>query len=88
MEYSFRNWERRRRHLAPEADRVLPLVADTGTTGMTRQQLGHAVELDRDVLDQLLDGLQRSGLLSLTRENGVPVYRTTSGINRQPAPIS
>lgn len=75
MEYSFKSWEKRRRHLAPEADRVLPLIA--GSTGMTRKQIGNAVELDRDVLNQLLDGMVGMGLLTVAWDEGVPVYRTS-----------
>jgi hypothetical protein len=85
MDRSFTSWVRRRQRLdgvMPQADRVLPLVAGAGAAGMTRQQLGHAVRLDRDVLDQLLDGLVLSGLLSLTWESGVPVYRSASSIGK------
>lgn len=80
MEYSFTSWERRRRHLAPEADRILPLVASAGTVGMNKKQLGSAVYLDHETLDQLLAGLVEIGLLTVAWERGVPVYRAgTSG---------
>ncbi len=72
---SFTSWERRRRHLAPEAERILPLVAAAGTVGMNRFQLGNAVDLSRETLDQLLSGLVGIGLLTLALERGVPVYR-------------
>lgn len=71
---SFTSWERRR-HLAPEAERILPLFAAAGIAGMTRKQLGNAVDLDRDTLDQLLAGLAGSGLLTVAWKNGVPIYR-------------
>ena len=74
MEYSFTSWERKR-HLTPEADRILPLVAAAGSSGMTRHQLGNAVDLDRDTLDQLLAGLAGIGLLTVAWQNGVPIYR-------------
>lgn len=81
MEYSFTSWERRRRHLAPEADRVLPMIATAGMAGMSRKQIGNAVDLDRDVLTQLLDGLVGIGLLKAAAgSDGSPVYRTTSGV--------
>lgn len=76
---TFETWFRRHRslnHLAPEADKILPLVADAGETGMSRRQLGHALDLDRETVDELLDGLVRAGLLVVTYEDGLPVYRT------------
>lgn len=72
---SFKYRERRRRHLAPEADRILPLVAAAGTLGMNRKQIGSAVDLDRDVLAELLAGLVNIGLLTVAWEYGVPIYR-------------
>jgi len=75
MDLSFKSWERRR-HLAPEAERILPLIAGAG--GLSRKQLGHAVDLERDVLDDLLGGLVQAGLLTLSWEMGVPVYRSRS----------
>jgi len=47
MDYTFTTWERRRRKL-PESERLLPLLRAAGATGMTRQQVGNAVDLDRD----------------------------------------
>ena len=43
---------------------------------MNRKQLGHAVRLDREVLDELLAGYVQAGLLSVTHEAGTVVYRT------------
>ena len=82
MNHSFTSWVRHRHgkdDLTPEVDKVVPLVAAAGVVGMTRLQLGHAVRLDRAVLDELLDGLVRAGLLIVTWENGVPVFRTQNG---------
>lgn len=62
----------------PQADKVVPLIAGAGPDGIARRELGHAVRLDRQVLDELLAGLVRAGLLSVTWENGVPVYRSAS----------
>ena len=75
MDLSFKFWERQR-HLAPEAERILPLIAAAG--GLTRKQLGHAVDLERDVLDGLLGGLVSANLLTLAWEGGVPIYRSIS----------
>ncbi len=80
MDISFTSWERRRRHISPEPERILPLLKAAGTAGMTGKQLGAAVELDRDVLDELLAGLVSAGLLTLVRQGGGPVYRATTGI--------
>ena len=44
---------------------------------MNRGQLGGAVELDRDVLDELLAGLVGIGMLVVAWEDGLPVYRAT-----------
>lgn len=80
MVASFKTWEQRRR-LQPDADRLLPIIGAAGATGVSRRQLGHAVDLDRDVLDQLLSGLVEFGLLTLTTGAGGPVYRITSSIS-------
>jgi hypothetical protein len=53
----------------------MPLIAAAGTAGMNRQQIGNAVDLDRDVLDQLLAGLINIGLLTVAWKDGVPIYR-------------
>ena len=74
METSFKSWEWRR-HLTPEADRVLPLIASAWQAGMTRGQIGNVVGLDRDILDQLLAGMVQVGVLTVAWEDGVPVYR-------------
>ena len=79
MDISFPSWERRRRNIRPEPERILPLIAAAGTAGMTRRQLGHAVDLDRDVLDELLTGMVGVGLLTVTAGVGGPVYRTAGG---------
>lgn len=72
---SFKTWEKQRRHLAPEAERILPLVAAAGTAGMNRFQLGSAVDLNRETLDQLIAGLVGIGLLTVAWERGMPIYR-------------
>ena len=61
MEYSFHAWVHRRRHLSPAADRVLPLIVAAGEAGITRKELGHSLDLDRDTLEGLLAGLAGVG---------------------------
>ncbi len=76
MDNSFHAWVRRR-HLSPEADKVLPLIVAAGEAGITRKELGHALDLERDSVDRLLAGLAGVGLVSITWE-GAPVYRSIS----------
>jgi hypothetical protein len=77
---SFKSWEQRR-HFAPEAERILPLVVGAGTTGMTRKQLGNVIQLDREVMEELLAGMVEIGLLAVMWRDGMPVYRAgVSGI--------
>jgi len=77
MSISFTAWEQRRRSISPKADRILPLVKAAGAYRMTRRQIGHAVDLDRDVLDQLLNGLVSAGMLMSSRDARGPVYWAT-----------
>lgn len=87
MERTFNSWVRRRQRLdgiIPQADKVVPLVVGAGTAGMTPQQLGHVIKLDRAVLDELLDGLVRAGLLNVTWVNGSLVFRSASSTGHDP----
>lgn len=65
--------------MTPEADKIVPMIAAAGPSGMNRKQLGSAIDLERPVLDGLLAGFVQAGLLTFGRENGVPVFRTQSG---------
>ena len=75
MEYNFTSWQKRRRHLAPEADRILPLVVAARTAGMSRVQIGNAIALDQEVLNELLAGMVQIGWLTVGWRDGLPVYR-------------
>ena len=68
--------DQRRQHV-PDADRVVPLIAQAGPTGMTRTQLGHALSLEPAPLDALLDGLVAAGMLTKTWEAGNFTFRTS-----------
>lgn len=70
---SFHSW--RDRNLVPVADTILPLVAQRGAQGISRGEIGRLVDLDRDVLDELLDGFVRAGMLVLSNMNCVRTYR-------------
>jgi len=67
--------------LMPEADKILPLVAQAGPVGMTRGQLGNAVRLERPALDDLLRALVNAGLLTLIDGREGPVYRARTGVS-------
>jgi hypothetical protein len=79
--HDFHSWlhhrDRQQQGHVPAADLVVPLVAQAGRRGMTRGEVGKAVgdDLDRDALDDLLAGLVEFGLLAVTRENGLLVFR-------------
>jgi hypothetical protein len=84
--YDFHSWlqhrERQHHGHVPTADLVVPLVAQAGRRGLTRGEIGKAVsdDLDRDALDDLLAGLVEFGLLAVTRENGLLVFRASGNI--------
>ena len=78
MDYTFKTWMRRRHRLAPEADRVLPLIVRAGSLGMDRRQIGSAVDLDRDTLDDLLGTMVSAGMLIFSWEARGPEYRATA----------
>lgn len=69
----FSSWLQRRQIKMPEADRLIPLISQAG--GMNRGQIGGLIDLDRDTLDELLNGLVRFGQLRIDVENGIRVYR-------------
>jgi len=67
----------------PQADLIVPLVAGAGHQGMTRSDIGSAIDLEPDVLDELLAGLVRFGLLNVAWEDRGQVYRTPRLADRQ-----
>ena len=73
---SFAEWEQRRRNISPESERIYPMIRAAGVYGMTRRQIGSAVALDRDVLDQLLAGMVSAGILTMTNTVNGLVYRS------------
>jgi hypothetical protein len=83
MPHSFTSWLRHRHgsdNLTPEADKIVPLIVRSASK-MNRKQLGNAIDLEREVLDELLDGLVRSGLLTVADENGFKVFRSRSAVS-------
>jgi len=79
MEYpTFAGWLRGRESRpvrVPEATRLVHLIAAAGPAGVSRGQLGGAIDLPREVVDQLLDPLVRAGQLRRATEGGLEVYR-------------
>lgn len=65
----------------PASDQIVPFVSQSGIHGMNRKQIGSVIKLDRDTLDQVLAGLVDFGLLTMTVDNGLRVYRATSLAN-------
>jgi hypothetical protein len=61
------------RHV-PLADRVVPMVASAGRRGMTRAEIGKAIDLERATLDALLAGLVEAGQLIVHDHNGFRVF--------------
>lgn len=71
----FSSWIQRRQITIPEADKLLPLISQSGATGISRGELGKAIKLDRQVLDEFLDGLVAVGVVRVGLVNGIRVYR-------------
>jgi len=57
----FSDWLQQREIKPLEADRLIPLIANAGSRGISRGEIGAAIKLDREVLDEFLDGLVRVG---------------------------
>lgn len=74
----FTSWVQRRQITIPEADKLLPLISQAGPQGISRGEIGRAITLDREVLDEFLDGLVRIGVVQMTDQNGIRVYRAAA----------
>ncbi len=74
LSWLYRKENRPDRHIA-QADKLMPLLQQAGPGGMTRRQLGSAVDLDPNILDELLAALVSSGIVSLDQVGGGPRYR-------------
>lgn len=88
MKYSFSHWLRHR-HLRPEADNILPVLMAVGGEGISRKALGSVIDLDPPTLDGLLSTMAGMGMLTVSVEGGVPVYRCpTTAKALTPSPSS
>ena len=74
LTWLYRKENRPDRHIT-QADKIVPLLQQAGPVGMTRRQLGGAVDLAPDSLDRLLAALVSAGLVSLDIVGDVPRYR-------------
>jgi hypothetical protein len=81
----FHSWlqqrNRKRRDHVPTADFVMPVIAAAGRQGMTRSQIGNAIQLDRSILDDLLAALVELGLLTVSKQNGFQVFYNSGRSN-------
>lgn len=73
----FSSWVQKQQIKTPEADRILPLIA-AAPDGISRGEIGRVIKLDRQVLDEFLNGLVRIGVVQVTDKNGIRVYRAGS----------
>ena len=71
----FSSWIQKQQIKQPEADRLLPLIT-AAPDGISRGELGKAIKLDRQVLDEFLDGLVAVGVVRVDLVNGIKTYRT------------
>lgn len=76
MEASFIDWldARTQRPQVPETTRLLQLLAQAGAAGIRRRDLGKAITLDRDVLDDLLAAMVAAGQIEVAEVDGESVY--------------
>jgi hypothetical protein len=76
---SFVSWVDQRKnrpdkHIS-QADKIVPLLQQAGPAGMTRRQLGGAIDLSPELVDALLAALLGVGQIKIVYNNGVPIYR-------------
>ena len=74
MDLSFKQYAYRRQEHVPQADRVFPIIKSAGPVGLNRKQIGHAVDLHRDSLDDLLNGLIQIGWINGVWRDGDRVF--------------
>ena len=61
--------------VVPQADRVMHLIQQAGQQGISRCDLGAAIKLDRETLDDQLAALADSGWITVSMEGDFRVYR-------------
>lgn len=73
---TFAHWLARREQQTevPETTRLFQLIAQAGTAGIRRRDLGKAITLDRDVLDDLLAAMVAAGQVEVGEVGGERIY--------------
>ncbi len=62
----------------PETTRLTRLIATAGPNGVTARDLRRAVDLDRDLVDQLLAAMVAAGIVATATVDGETVYYALS----------
>lgn len=76
MKAPFSDWleARTQRPQIPETTRLLHLIAQAGAAGIRRRDLGRAITLDRDVLDDILAAMVAAGQIEVAEVGGERGY--------------
>jgi predicted ArsR family transcriptional regulator len=74
---SFHEWLARRPDEAPAAENVATLIARSGTTGISRDDLARALRIPPETLKDLLRALVATGQVQMVKVNGQLTYRAT-----------
>ncbi len=70
----FKSWLQNQQVTIPEPDRLVLLIKQAGPQGMNRSEIGSATQMDRDFLDQFLDGLVQAGMLRVVDQDGMRTF--------------
>lgn len=70
----FTTWIQNRQFTISEPDRLLLLIKQAGSQGMTRDEIGGVIKMDWKFLDEFLNGLVQAGMLRLVDRGGMRVY--------------
>ena len=70
----FTTWIQNHQVRIPEHDRLVPLIKQAGSQGLTRAEIGKAINMDRDFLDEFLAGLVQAGVLRVVDQNGMRTF--------------
>jgi len=60
----------------PEDNKVIAMIVQSGPRGVSRSELGSAIDLPSKVLDEMLEMLARNGWVTVTWDGENHVYRT------------
>ena len=74
---SFLKWLEHRVEEIPDATELAIVIARSGAAGMSRDDLGAALQISPETLEDLLSALVASGQVAVVKVNGQLVYRAT-----------